>query len=118
MRTLLQPIVRLHDRTIVGYEALSRGPQGSVLEAPDRLFAAASACGRTLDMELHSATLALQRTQVEDLIKNLSTSRDENLLADLEASLRVATAVSAAPASVPSTTAGPKLNALPTATCR
>lgn len=63
MRTLLQPIVHLHDRAIVGYEALSRGPQGSVLEAPDRLFAAASACGRTLDMELHSAALALQRTQ-------------------------------------------------------
>lgn len=63
MRTLLQPIVRLHDQTVVGYEALSRGPQGSVLESPDRLFAAASACGRTLDMELHSAALALQRTQ-------------------------------------------------------
>ena len=63
MRTLLQPIVRLHDRAIVGFEALSRGPQSSVLESPDRLFAAASACGRTLDMELHSATLALQRTQ-------------------------------------------------------
>lgn len=63
VRTLLQPIVRMSDRSVVGYEALSRGPQGSALEQPDRLFAAASACNRTLDMELHCATLALQRTR-------------------------------------------------------
>lgn len=63
VRTLLQPIVRMRDRAVVGYEALSRGPQGSALEPPDRLFAAASACGRTLDMELHCAALALQRTR-------------------------------------------------------
>lgn len=46
---------------------------------------------RTALLESRLAEVALQRTQVEDLIKNLSTSRDENLLADLEASLRVAT---------------------------
>lgn len=63
VRTLLQPIVRMRDRAVVGYEALSRGPQGSVLEQPDRLFAAAGACGRTLDMELHCAALALRRTR-------------------------------------------------------
>lgn len=32
----------------------------------------------------------LQRTQVEDLIQSLSRSRDENVLADIESSLRVA----------------------------
>jgi EAL domain-containing protein (putative c-di-GMP-specific phosphodiesterase class I) len=63
VRTLLQPIVRMRDRAVVGYEALSRGPQGSVLEQPDRLFAAAGACGRTVDMELHCAALALRRTR-------------------------------------------------------
>jgi uroporphyrin-3 C-methyltransferase len=46
---------------------------------------------RTALLESRLAEVALQHTQVEDLIKNLSTSRDENLLADLEASLRVAT---------------------------
>jgi len=46
---------------------------------------------RTALLESRLAEVALQRTQVEDLIKNLSTSRDENLLADLESSLRVAT---------------------------
>lgn len=45
---------------------------------------------RTALLESRLAEVALQRAQVEDLIKNLSTSRDENLLADLESSLRVA----------------------------
>jgi uroporphyrin-3 C-methyltransferase len=34
--------------------------------------------------------VALQRSQVEDLVKNLSISRDENLVADIETGLRVA----------------------------
>ena len=45
---------------------------------------------RTALLESRLAEVALQRAQVEDLIKNLSSSRDENLLADLESSLRVA----------------------------
>lgn len=36
-----QPIVRLVDGAIVGYEALSRGPAGHPLESPAALFAAA-----------------------------------------------------------------------------
>jgi EAL domain-containing protein (putative c-di-GMP-specific phosphodiesterase class I) len=62
IRTLLQPIVRLSDRMVVGYEALSRGPAGSPLERPDLLFDAAHAAGRTVEVELLCAELALQRT--------------------------------------------------------
>ncbi len=40
VRTLLQPIVTLKSGTVVGYEALSRGPRGSRYEAPDNLFSA------------------------------------------------------------------------------
>jgi EAL domain-containing protein (putative c-di-GMP-specific phosphodiesterase class I) len=36
-----QPIVALDDNCVVGWEALARGPAGSKLEAPARLFAAA-----------------------------------------------------------------------------
>lgn len=51
----------MRDRAVVCYEALSRGPQGSALEQSDRLFAAAAAgaCGRTVDMELHCLALNL-----------------------------------------------------------
>ena len=41
-------------------------------------------------LEAKVAETALQRSQVEDLISSLSRSRDENVLADVEAGLRVA----------------------------
>jgi EAL domain-containing protein (putative c-di-GMP-specific phosphodiesterase class I) len=63
IRTVLQPIVRVSDRAVVGFEALSRGPQGSSLERPDKLFDAAHAAGRTVDAELLCAQLALERTK-------------------------------------------------------
>jgi uroporphyrin-3 C-methyltransferase len=48
------------------------------------------AAARTTLLETRLAEVALQRTQVEELIKTLSLSRDENLVADIEAGLRVA----------------------------
>lgn len=41
-------------------------------------------------LEAKVAETALQRSQVEDLISSMSRSRDENVLADVEAGLRVA----------------------------
>lgn len=41
-------------------------------------------------LEARVAEVALQRTQLEELIQGLSRSRDENLLADVESSIRVA----------------------------
>ncbi len=40
--TAYQPILRLKEGTVMGFEALSRGPRGSGLEAADALFGAAS----------------------------------------------------------------------------
>lgn len=41
-------------------------------------------------LEARVAETSLQRTQLEDLIQSLARSRDENVLADVEAALRVA----------------------------
>lgn len=41
-------------------------------------------------LEARVAEVAIQRTQLEDLIQSLSRSRDENLLVDVEAAIRVA----------------------------
>jgi EAL domain-containing protein (putative c-di-GMP-specific phosphodiesterase class I) len=38
LSTVFQPVVNLRDRTVIGYEALSRGPAGSVYQMPRRLF--------------------------------------------------------------------------------
>jgi EAL domain-containing protein (putative c-di-GMP-specific phosphodiesterase class I) len=41
IRTLVHPILDLDSMDIIGYEALSRGPEGSEFERPDKLFAVA-----------------------------------------------------------------------------
>ncbi len=41
-------------------------------------------------LEARLAEVAIQRTQLEDLIQSLSRSRDENMLVDIDAGLRVA----------------------------
>ena len=51
VRTLFQPIVRLPQRTVVGYEALSRGPEGSYLEPADNLFGFAEREGSLGELE-------------------------------------------------------------------
>ena len=45
LRTVFQPIVDLETGALYGLEALTRGPEGSKLESPDTLFAAARAEG-------------------------------------------------------------------------
>jgi uroporphyrin-3 C-methyltransferase len=51
---------------------------------------ATSSAAKVALLEARLAEVALQRTQLEDLIQSLSRSRDENLVVDIEAGLRVA----------------------------
>lgn len=51
---------------------------------------ARDAAARQAVLESRLTEVALQRTQVEDLIQSLSRSRDENLLVDVESALRLA----------------------------
>jgi len=51
LATVFQPIVSLHDGTILGHEALVRGPEHGALELPDALFAAAELEGQRLLLE-------------------------------------------------------------------
>lgn len=50
----------------------------------------ADASAKVALLEARVAEVAVQRGQLEDLIQSLSRSRDENLLVDVEASIRVA----------------------------
>jgi uroporphyrin-3 C-methyltransferase len=52
--------------------------------------AAADATAKLALLDARVAESAMQRSQVEELIQSLSRSRDENVLADVEAALRVA----------------------------
>lgn len=61
IRTVYQPIVSLLDATILGYEALSRGPLGSILEMPDRLFRVAESYNLTWELEYLCRTKAIEK---------------------------------------------------------
>ena len=60
------------------------------LMAKQALDSVRDANGKLGVLDERVAESQLQRTQVEDLIQSLSRSRDENVLADVEAGLRVA----------------------------
>lgn len=51
IRTLFQPIVSLNTGEVVGYEALSRGPKGSLLESPSTLFSLAEKMEKAWELE-------------------------------------------------------------------
>lgn len=65
---------------------------------------------KTALLDTRLEEVALQRAQVEDLIKSLSQSRDENMVVDIEATIRVAIQQSALTGS-----ADPLMNALQSA---
>lgn len=61
--TVFQPIVSLLDGSIIGYEALSRGPETSPLYSPDKLFSTAEEFNKTWDLELACRTKAIERSK-------------------------------------------------------
>jgi EAL domain-containing protein (putative c-di-GMP-specific phosphodiesterase class I) len=72
VHSVYQPIADLDSGAVVGYEALARGPAGSALERPDRLFAAARAAGRTLELEWACRAAALNGALAAGLARPLS----------------------------------------------
>ncbi|MFZ5944908.1 MAG: GGDEF domain-containing protein [Bacillota bacterium] len=63
IRTVYQPIVSLKDGSILGYEALSRGPIGSSLESPLKLFSTAMENNMVWELELLCRIKALERSK-------------------------------------------------------
>ena len=67
VRTVFQPLVALDSHQVIGYEALSRGPEGSSLERPDLLFAAARRSRRLRDLDVACRTAALRAARAGGL---------------------------------------------------
>lgn len=80
--TVYQPIVSLKNGEVIGYEALSRGPKGSLLERPDELFKAASLCNRSWDLELLCRTKAIERAENLEKNKYLFINVDPHIFKD------------------------------------
>lgn len=62
-----QPIVHLDTREVVAYEALARGPVGTVLERPDALFAAAAQAGVAWELDMIARVAAFRAALDADL---------------------------------------------------
>lgn len=70
LKAAFQPVCHLPDGMVLGYEALIRGPHGSVLEQPNALFAVA----HENDMDVELETLCLE-TIFQRLPKGIAARR-------------------------------------------
>ncbi|HST38820.1 MAG TPA: EAL domain-containing protein, partial [Conexibacter sp.] len=71
IRAHFQPIVSLRDGSVVGHEALARGPRGSALERPDLLFGAARRHGALARLDWACRAAALRAAEANDGIGTL-----------------------------------------------
>ncbi|WP_066740402.1 EAL domain-containing protein [Cupriavidus sp. D384] len=67
LHAVFQPIVTLASGEILGYEALIRGPAGSMHASPDALFRMAQETGTTIGLEMTAARTALASWAALDL---------------------------------------------------
>ncbi|SDQ34423.1 diguanylate cyclase domain-containing protein [Quadrisphaera sp. DSM 44207] len=86
LRTVFQPIVSLEDRRVVAFEALTRGPAGTVLERPDVLFSAARRDGLLVELDVACRAAALRTAAVGGLSApyHLFLNTEPDSVADLD----------------------------------
>lgn len=96
IKTLYQPIVRLSDQSVVGYEALSRGPAGTPYESPEFLFEISYTAELTYELDhlcqqsalqlsagsLDGAALFINASPLSFLSKKFSCRRFSRAVAD------------------------------------
>jgi EAL domain-containing protein (putative c-di-GMP-specific phosphodiesterase class I) len=80
VRSVYQPIVDLDTGFVVGYEALARGPVGSPLERPDRLFAVAHASGVVAELDWACRAAAVRGALEVGLRQTLFVNVEPSLL--------------------------------------
>jgi len=82
IKAVFQPIVSLLDGEIFGYEALSRGPQGSILEQPNALFPAAEQFNKVWELEFLCRSKAFARANELPKDKMLFVNVDPKIMND------------------------------------
>lgn len=80
--TVFQPIVSLNDGNILGYEALSRGPNDSLLFSPDKLFSAAEKYNKTWQLDSLCRIKAIEKAKSIGTNKFLFLNVDPMIIKD------------------------------------
>ncbi|AZV58325.1 GGDEF domain-containing protein [Clostridium sp. AWRP] len=80
--TVFQPIISLKNGFVIGYEALSRGPKGSPLYFPDKLFSAAEKYNKTWELEFLCRVKAIEKANSIDKNKLLFINVDPKIFRD------------------------------------
>lgn len=80
--TVFQPIISLKDGTVIGYEALTRGPKNSHLRNPEKLFSVAQTYNRLWDLECLCRSKAIERAHYIDKSKYLFINVDPYIFKD------------------------------------
>jgi EAL domain-containing protein (putative c-di-GMP-specific phosphodiesterase class I)/GGDEF domain-containing protein len=62
--TVFQPIFHIGSGSVLGYEALTRGPGGTIFESPCNLFAAAAEVGLSFELDRLCRKRAIQQASV------------------------------------------------------
>ncbi|WP_052246052.1 EAL domain-containing protein [Clostridium tyrobutyricum] len=79
INTVFQPIISLENGSVIGYEALSRGPEDSPLHLPENLFSTAEECDRIWELELLCREKAIERAKMIDKDKLLFINVDPKI---------------------------------------
>ena len=82
IHAVFQPIISLVDGGVFGYEALSRGPQGSFLEKPDDLFPVAEQFNKVWELEFLCRSKAFARANGLPKDKMLFINVDPKIIDD------------------------------------
>lgn len=80
--TVFQPIVSLQNGSIIGYEALSRGPKNSFLQYPDKLFATAEKNNMLWALEYLCRKKAIEKACSMEINKFLFLNVDPLIIKD------------------------------------
>lgn len=80
--SLYQPIVRLQDGTVVGYEALSRGPRNTSFESPLVLLSEAEKNNCLWDLEILLRKVAIEGAANLDVGQALFLNVDPRIIND------------------------------------
>lgn len=82
IKTVFQPIISLKDGSILGYEALSRGPEGTMFENPSSFFEFARIFGKLWELEFLCRIKALENASKETIGYNIFLNVDPDIIND------------------------------------